>query len=138
MEDPVLFENEHWIVTRKGMYSRPAAGGPVDPYFISARRLDEGEWISHMCEKTWVDPLPFVDAYYAAFRLCRGVEFARDVEVLLPNYFEYTIHNAGKEREIRSMLDAAEEHMEIQLGLREDPVPKVKIMVNSEHARLIR
>lgn len=41
---------------------------PETGYYIDADRLDEQDWVSHMCCKTWVDKVRFIDAYKRACR----------------------------------------------------------------------
>lgn len=35
-------------------------------YLIARERLDEQDWVSHMCEKRWVDRNAFIKAYKSA------------------------------------------------------------------------
>ena len=50
-----------WGITQDGDLVCKDAG-----YVITRERLDEQDWISHMCEKRWVDRVKFVIAYKAA------------------------------------------------------------------------
>lgn len=38
----------------------------ITNYYIEGDRLNEGNWIAHMSDKTWVDLRAFLAAYFAA------------------------------------------------------------------------
>jgi hypothetical protein len=61
-----IWRNKQWRITNLFLeqIADPALAGP--PYWISLARLSEPSWPEHMCEKTWVDPEQFIEAYRKA------------------------------------------------------------------------
>lgn len=61
-----IWRNSQWRVTNLVLeeVADPALAGP--PYWISLPDLHHPGWVSQVCEKSWVDPVKFVEAYRKA------------------------------------------------------------------------
>ncbi len=81
---PILFENLQWLVGSNGLESKQTEFDAVGGYFIDAESL-AGDWIPHIVEKIWCDPRLFVEAYYQAWRLIKGLEFEMDRYAFVPD-----------------------------------------------------
>jgi len=62
----VLFTYGDWVVTDFGVECTRVG------YPISKERLNETDWIRHVCEKTWVVDQDFINAYNKA-KIVHGV-----------------------------------------------------------------
>jgi hypothetical protein len=61
-----IWRNDAWRVTNVVLeeIADPALAGP--PYWIALTDLQYRGWLQHVCEKTWVDPAKFIEAYRKA------------------------------------------------------------------------
>jgi hypothetical protein len=61
-----IWRNSQWRVTNKFIeeVADPALAGP--PYWIALDDLHFRDMLRHVCEKSWVDPTKFVQAYRKA------------------------------------------------------------------------
>lgn len=61
-----IWRNDQWRVTNHVLeeVADPALAGP--PYWIRLSDLHHRDWPRQVCEKTWVDPAKFVEAYRKA------------------------------------------------------------------------
>lgn len=61
-----IWRNSQWRVTNKFLeeVADPGLAGP--PYWIAIDDLYYPDLLRHVCEKSWVDPIKFVEAYRKA------------------------------------------------------------------------
>lgn len=64
-----LWRNDAWRVTNFVLeeIADPTLAGP--PYWIALTDLQYRGWLRHVCEKSWVDPTKFVEAYRKAVEI---------------------------------------------------------------------
>ena len=80
MDDPVLFQNDEWVVTHAGLEHKTTS------YFIERDQLDDRRsdglwnWPVHMSEKLWCTPRAFAEAFMQAV-LAYGIEPDADLAV---------------------------------------------------------
>ena len=63
-----------WVIERDGsmLHVNPSRPGYYD-YYIEGDRLNEGNWVTHMIEKRWVNAQEFIRAFFTACQK-RGLE----------------------------------------------------------------
>lgn len=68
-----IWRNDQWRVTSKVLeeIADPSLAGP--PYWIALEELHYPDVLRHVCEKTWVVPAKFVEAYRKAAEVARFI-----------------------------------------------------------------
>jgi|GEM_PF-4646005 len=78
-----IWRNSQWRVTNKFLeeVADPGLAGP--PYWIALDQLHYRDVPRHVCEKTWVDPVKFIDAYRKAAKIAGFIPDEAEIQSIL-------------------------------------------------------
>ena len=78
-----IWRNSQWRVTNKFLeeVADPGLAGP--PYWIALDQLHYRDVLRHVCEKTWVDPVKFIEAYRIAAEIAGFAPDETEIQCVL-------------------------------------------------------